>query len=132
MKENQNCGHEQDEMCACIRDMSTANQMIHTAGNIRDVSWELDYETLEAPERVRLCIVGSCGKCGKRLCYGLHIGNEMTGETLIESVYTYIVLFHKLIGLKLPGEQFDADFCCLFHELDHPIVKAWMEKRCGE
>ena len=56
----------------------------------------------------------------------------MTGETLIESVYTYIVLFHKLIGLKLPGEQFDADFCGLFHEPDHPTVKAWMEKRCGE
>ena len=56
MKENQNCGHEQDEMCACIRDMSTANQMIHTAGNIRDVSWELDYETLEAPKRVRGCV----------------------------------------------------------------------------
>ena len=129
MEEIRNCGHEQDEMCSCIRDTNVARQLVFIAANIRNVSWELDYGTLDKPGNVRLCIVGSCEKCGGRLCYGLRVGGESCGEALIESVYDYLDLFHKLDGLKLTQKALDAEFLRLFHEADHAAAKAWLNKR---
>ena len=129
MEEIRNCGHEQDEMCSCIRNTNVARQLVFFAGNIRFVSWEFDYGTLEEPENVRLCIVGNCGKCGGRLCYGLRVGGEFCGEALIESVYDYLNLFHKLDGLSLDRQTFDAGFLRLFHDADHAAAQAWLNKR---
>lgn len=123
------CGHEQDRMCGCIADMSTANQLIFIAGNIRDVQWELDYATLAEPEEMRLCIVGICGKCGDRLCYGIFLGGEATGDKLIESIYTYLALFHKLDGLQIDAGRFEDKFLRLFHEQDRPDVEKWLKER---
>lgn len=131
MENNMNCGHEQDKMCTCISGMNMARQLIHIAGNIRGVIWELDYSTLTAPSSVRLCIVGVCARCGERLCYGLRVGEKETNEALIESIYTYLDLFHKLDGLLIPREQFDRDFLRLFHVQDRPTVQAWLDGRNG-
>ena len=129
MEEIRNCGHEQDEMCTCIRNTNVARQLVFIAANIRDVSWELDYGTLEKPGNVRLCIVGSCEKCGGRLCYGLRVGGKSCGEALIESVYDYLDLFHKLDGLSLDRQTFDAGFLRLFHDADRAAAQIWLNKR---
>lgn len=129
MENNMNCGHEQDKMCICISGMNTARQFIHIAGNIRNVIWELDYDTLTLPGSVRLCFVGVCARCGERLCYGLRVGEEKTGDDLIESIYTYLDLFHRLDGLQIPRERFDGDFLLLFHEQDRPQVEKWLSMR---
>ena len=126
------CDHERDEMCMCISRMNTAQQLVFIAGNIRDVSWELDYATLAEPVEIRLCIVGICEKCGSRLCYGLFVGSETPVEKWVESVYTYITLFHKLEGQQMDARELDEKFLRLFHEQDRPAVTAWMKKRCGE
>ncbi|MBQ9648193.1 MAG: hypothetical protein IJV43_07545 [Oscillospiraceae bacterium] len=129
MENNMNCGHEQDRMCTCIGGMNTARKLIHIAGNIRDVDWELDYGTLTKPGSVRLCIVGVCVQCGERLCYGLRVGEEKAGEELVESLYTYLDLFHRFDGLQLTRERFDRDFLLLFHEQDRPVVQTWLDRR---
>ena len=129
MEEIRNCGHEHDEMCSCFRDTNVARQLVFIAANIRNVSWEFDYGTLEEPGNVRLCIVGSCEKCGGRLCYGLRVGGESCGEALIESVYDYLDLFHKLDGLSLDRQTFDAGFLNLFHEADRAAAQVWLNKR---
>lgn len=129
MEEIRNCGHEQDEMCSCIRDTNVARQLVFIAANIRDVSWEFDYGTLEEPGNVRLCIVGSCEKCGGRLCYGLRVAGESCGEALIESVYDYLDLFHKLDGLSMDRQTFDAGFLRLFHDADRAAAQIWLNKR---
>lgn len=129
MDMNMNCGHMQDRMCTCIANMNTAKQLIHVSSNIRNVGWELDYETLDAPGGIRLCIVGVCAKCGERLCCGLSLGHETRGEKLIDSVYTYLTLFHKIDGLQLTRERFDRDLLLLFHEQDRPAVRTWLDGR---
>lgn len=132
MENNMNCGHEQDKMCSCISGMNTAKQLIHIAGNIRHVNWELDYGTLTSPDNIRLCVVGVCGKCGERLCCGLRVGEEKNGDDLIESIYTYLALFHRLVGLQIAQKRFDGDFLLLFHEQDRPAVMAWLDERTAK
>jgi len=129
MENSMNCGHEQDKMCTCISGMSTARQLIFIAGNIRNVRWELDYATLAEPGDIRLCIVGDCEKCGDRLCYGIFIGDEATGEGMVESIYTYLALFHKLDGLQMNAKQFNEKFLGLFHKQDRSQVEKWLSAR---
>ena len=127
MERNQNCRHAQDEMCSCITGMSTVKQLVFFASNIRGVSWELDYATLASPGSVRLCIAGTCGECGKRLCCCILDDISKTGNSLLESVYAYIDTYDKLGGLRTDRQKFDADFLCLFHKQDWNLVRRWLE-----
>lgn len=131
MDELRNCGHEQDEMCSCIRSMNIARQYVFLAANIKEVSWEFDYDTLDKPGKARLCIVGICGQCGSRLCCGVRVGVEYAGDELLECIFTYLTLFHRLDGLQMEAGEFDRKILMLFHEEDQSAVKKWLDKRCA-
>lgn len=64
------CPHKGDVMCSCkeIQGPDWMEKIVYLFQKIREPKAELFYMTLDAPRPYRLCVSGSCKRCGGRLC----------------------------------------------------------------
>lgn len=122
-------------LCQCI-DWKTEDIVIgvkHLMNNFEFQRFELEYNTLEPEEHRRLCKVGRCLICGKRLCYGTELSAQDYGDRLLTKIYHWV--FHLWNGGKdrLPDgvNCFRDMFLSLFHESDQDFVCEWLNHRTG-
>ena len=78
----------EDMLCTCVdwgKD-DLAARIHHIICNFEFTGFGLEYTTLERPEGRRLCRIGRCRDCGKRLCYGDDLPAQSTPDDLLADV----------------------------------------------
>lgn len=122
------CPHRDKKMCSCaaIQSEDPLAQITYLFGSIQEPKAELDYTTLASPHPYRLCLSGTCGKCGGRLCISLDEPGDLSGDDFLAAVYRHLYqVFNANFGM---GEsRFRQMFTELFHEQDRPAVRCWLE-----
>ena len=76
-------------LCTCVdwgKD-DLAARIHHIICNFEFTGFGLEYTTLERPEGRRLCRIGRCRVCGKRLCYGDDLPAQGTSDELLSEVF---------------------------------------------
>lgn len=128
------CEHKQS-MCGCIdwkkHDLDV--ELKHIRENFEFIGYELEYTTLEPEEGRRVCTVGRCRVCGKRLCIGLGLPVQVPADTLLASLYNWMYVKLVMPGLKRPdgAASFQEMFLSLFHRSDQEYVREWMDRYEG-
>lgn len=122
------CPHRNKKMCSCaaIHSEDPLAQITYLFGSIQEPKAELDYATLASPHPHRLCLSGTCGKCGGRLCISLDEPGDLSGDDFLTAVYRHL---YQVFGTHL-GMNPDAlhrIFTELFHGEDQPAVRCWLE-----
>lgn len=130
----QECQHKQS-MCDCIdwkkHDLDV--ELTHIRENFEFTGYELEYTTLEPEEGRRVCTVGRCRVCGKCLCIGLGLPDQVPADTLLASLYHWLYVNLVMPGLKQPdgAASFQETFLSLFHQSDQEYVREWMNRYEG-
>ena len=123
------CEHKQS-LCGCIdwkRD-DIALLVNHLMKYFEFTGFELEYASLEQPESCRLCKVGRCRFCGKRLCIGGKLSTQGTSDELLSGVFRRAFQMWNAGDKNLPdgAECFTDLFVSLFHEADRERVNKWL------
>ena len=131
MCEKDRCTHSPDTLCSCapVQSGDVAQLVFHMAENMEDIRWELDYKSLADLSDYRLCMVGRCRQCGRRLCASQEIGGVLTTEEFLDGVYQGLKRFHEHIGEPLSHAAFREKFAAMFHAEDRPFVEDWLMQR---
>lgn len=118
------CPHKGDKMCSCAGlNFGSGNELrTHFLKNLTGMKLELSYNTLASPTPYRLCVTGTCGTCGGRLCVSARMTAHLRGEGLLA------MAFGHAIHLDLNCTD---QFVELFHEEDRPAVRRWLEGLYG-
>ncbi len=128
----QECQHKQS-LCDCIdwKKDDLDVELKHIRENFEFTGYELEYTTLEPEENRRLCKVGRCRACGKRLCLGTGLPVQATVHDLLAAIYRW--MFQMWYGPReqLPegAECFSDMFLSLFHESDQTLVSEWLAQQ---
>ena len=64
--------------------------------------FELEYSTLEPEENRRMCKIGRCLVCGKRLCIGRALPAECSADVFLSEVYNWMFQMWKGPRERLP------------------------------
>ena len=124
---SEKCQHPTDSMCSC-KDADSEHLIIdeplksleHFLTHLTDSEWELQYDTLDAPGLYRLCIVGTCDRCGGRLCLCIDEAVGITGDDLLTSLYQHLS--------HLTYSNFREQVVQLFHAPDQTFVREWLDR----
>lgn len=113
-------------LCQCI-DWGTADFIVwfnHIIRNFDFLGFELEYQTLDGGTGCRLCEIGRCRVCGKRMCIGGKLLPQDTADHLVEEVYRQMMQMWKGFSELLPEREkrFEDTFVSLFHECDREHV----------
>lgn len=127
MRERRVC---QDEMCTCIPKGETVRLMEHMSRHIASIGYQLDYKDLDTGTG-RLCQIGRCLVCGKRLCYGVSIFKPDRWDILLEAVYQHMRAFWAFTGGQTPDgiPDFRALFLSLFRPEDRARAEQWLDRQ---
>lgn len=117
-------------LCTCVdwgKD-DLAARIHHIICNFEFTGFELEYTTLERPEGRRLCRIGRCRACGKRLCYGDDLPTQSTPDDLLADIFHQTFQMWRDAPEHLPAgaECFTDLFVSLFHEADRERVNEWL------
>lgn len=125
------CKHK-SSLCDCIdwKNDDLALRLNHFSQNFEFAGFELEYTSLEAAEERRLCKVGRCRTCGKRLCFDKELPTQDTVDGLLAKIYRWMYQLWKGPGEKLPEglANFREMFLNLFHEDDQELVREWLSR----
>ena len=129
------CDH-QAPLCSCIdwkKDDITL-QINHLMQNFEFSGFYLEYNTLESEKNRRLCKVGRCHVCGQRLCYGMELLEQDTGDALLAKIYHWVFCVWDHSREQLPDgvNCFRDMFLSLFREPDQDFVCEWLNHRAGQ
>lgn len=131
MCEKHYCTHSPETLCSCapVQSGDVAQIIFHMAENMEDIRWELDYKSLADLSDYRLCVVGRCRQCGRRLCASQKIDGALTTEEFLDVVYQGLERFHEHIGEPLSHAAFRERFAAMFHAENRPFVEDWLVQR---
>ena len=120
----------EDMLCTCVdwgKD-DLAARIHHIICNFEFTGFGLEYTTLERPEGRRLCRIGRCRVCGKRLCYGADLPAQSTPDDLLADIFHRTFQMWRDAPEHLPAgaECFTDLFVSLFHEADRERVNEWL------
>lgn len=129
----QECAHK-TELCQCIS-WEGENLVLgvnHLMYHFVFERFELEYSTLEQLKDCRLCKVGCCSICGKRLCIGSFLPSQNEVDKCLREIYQWVFQMWKGPHGPLPEEAtcFRDMFLSLFHEVDRDAVSDWLDQ-CG-
>ncbi len=122
-----------DPLCGCIdwQQDDLAARIHHIICNFEFTGFELEYTALKPGEDCRLCRIGRCRVCGKRLCFGDDLPTQSTSDDLLTEIFRRT--FREWMDSKerqLDGADCFTDlFLALFHEGDHEFVRKWLDHR---
>ena len=132
MCEKKTCPHRGDDMCTCMKRGNTAEEwiadLVHLCGHITEAKWELEYTALDSPKQRRLCLVGHCRSCGKRLCTGVHIPETLDRDEFLSAAFLHMGLYGRSIGMDTASPAFREMFTSLFHREDQTILQEWLSR----
>lgn len=131
MCEKDRCSYSSETLCSCdsVQSGEVLQIVFHMAENMEDIRWELDYKSLADLSDYRLCMVGRCRQCGRRLCASQEIDGVLTTEEFLDGVYQGLKRFHEHIGEPLSHAAFREKFAAMFHAEDRPFVEDWLMQR---
>lgn len=119
-------------LCGCInwKKDDLALQVNHLMNNFEFTGFELEYTTLGPEDNRRLCRVGRCRACGKRLCIGTRLPTQDTVDGLLAKICHWTYQMWKGPGEKLPDGMPNLRdmFLALFHEEDRGLVREWLSR----
>lgn len=128
----QECKHK-GSLCRCVDwKKDDLDVMIHhMAGNFEFTGFELEYTTLWPEEGRRLCKIGRCLACGKRLCTGGELPGQCRPDDLLAEIFRQTFQLWNGDSECLPdgAETFSDLFLSLFHEPDREFVSGWLAQR---
>lgn len=135
----QDCEHKKS-LCDCIdwRKGDLDSEISHIKNHFEFTKYELEYTTLEPEEGRRICTIGRCRVCGKLLCIGLGLPDQIPVDTLLMNLYQWLYVKLVIPGIMpLDGADcFQDVFVSLFHESDREFVYEWLdrntEETCGQ
>ena len=115
-------------LCSCADRSDFSELLEHMMQNFRFDHFELEYHTLAPEAERRLCLVGACGKCAKRLCYGTELPENEPPEQLLESICAWTHQVWRFVRSDLPdnADSFQKVFLELFHAEDRAFVRDWL------
>lgn len=125
------CEHKK-YMCQCVdwKKDDLAVQVNHLMTHFEFTGFELEYTTLEPEENRRLCKIGRCRVCGKRLCLGTKLPAQDTADDLLSEIHRW------MFRMWMPRERlpdnancFTDMFLSVFHEADRDAVSDWLNKK---
>lgn len=123
------CKHRQS-MCTCIDwKMDDLTMQVNHLMNYFDFTgFELEYTTLEPEENRRLCKIGRCRICGKCLCIGRALPNQVKPDELLTEIYRWMFqMWNPGRNRLLDGTDCFTDmFLSVFHERDREFVSEWL------
>jgi len=123
------CEHK-SELCSCVnwQKEDLAVQVNFLMNHFEFTRFELEYTTLEPEEGRRLCKIGRCRACGKRLCLGTGLPAQGTVHELLTAIYRWMFQMWYGPWERLPEgvECFSDMFLSLFHESDRDLVSEWL------
>ncbi len=126
----------EDLLCTCIdwgKD-DLAVRIHHIICNFEFTGFELEYTTLELPEGRRLCRIGRCRACGKRLCCGDDLPAQSTPDDLLADIFRRALRMWNAGDKNLPAgvDTFADLFLSLFHEPDREFVSEWLKRLAAD
>lgn len=130
-------GCDREELlCTCVdwgKD-DLAARIHHIICNFEFTGFELEYTTLERPEGRRLCRIGRCRACGKRLCYGDDLPAQSTPDDLLADIFrrTFQMWNAGDKNLLAGVDTFTDLFLSLFHEPDREFVGEWLKRLAAD
>lgn len=131
----QECQYKQS-LCGCIdwKKDDLVLQVNHLMNSFEFMGFELEYTTLEPEENRRLCKVGRCRVCGRRLCIGGELSAQGTSDELLADVFRRTLQMWDSAHEPLPegAECFTDMFVSLFHETDQERVNEWLARHGTE
>lgn len=126
------CEHK-GSLCRCVdRKKDDIDVLIHhMVSNFEFTGFEVEYTTLEPEEGRRLCKVGRCRVCGKRLCTGGDLPGQATADDLLAEIFRQTFQLWDADSERLPdgADTFTDLFLSLFHEPDREFVSGWLAQR---
>lgn len=127
--------NQKTPLCQCI-DWKTGDLAVgvnHLMNHFEFQRFELEYSTLEPEENRRLCKIGRCLICGKRLCYGTELYAQDSGDRLLTKIYHWVFQMWDSGRECLPDgiNCFRDMVLSLFHESDQDFVCEWLNHRAG-
>lgn len=131
MCEKDRCSYSSETLCSCdsVQSGEVLQIVFHMAENMEDIRWELDYKSLADLSDYRLCMVGRCRQCGRRLCASQGINSTLTAESFLGAAYQHMEQFHRHHGATLSHAAFHEKFAAMFHAEDQPFVEDWLMQR---
>lgn len=128
MSRKPECPHKGEKMCSCaaIQSEDPLARITYLFGSIQEPKAELAYTTLASPHPYRLCLSGTCGKCGGRLCINLDKPGDISSDDFLAAVYRHL---HQVFGPHwgMNPDALHRIFAELFHNEDQPAVRCWLE-----
>lgn len=123
------CEHK-GSLCQCVDWKKDDIDVLihHMVSNFEFTGFELEYTTLEPEEGRRLCKVGRCRACGKRLCTGDELPAQATPDDLLAEIFRRAFQLWNADSECLPdgAATFTDLFLSLFHEADRDYVGRWL------
>ena len=124
-----------ETLCTCV-DWETGDlekRIHHLVCNFEFTGFELEYTTLEPAEGCRLCSIGRCRICGKRLCFGDDLPAMSNPDDLLAEIFrrTFRMWADSKEHLPDGADCFTDLFLVLFHEDDRDFVRKWLDHRAG-
>lgn len=132
MCERKNCSNCGNAECSCLSGgMAAEDQIkdvIYLYENIVNMAWELEYSSLHDLGGCRLCLLGTCRRCGGRLCFELHVTEGLDCDDFLAESYRHIYQCSYGTGLRPLWREFREMFVRLFHQEDQPFIRAWLAR----
>lgn len=120
-------------LCQCIdwRSGDVAAGVNHLISHFDFEGFTLEYRTLEPEKNRRICKIGRCAVCGKRLCIGRAMPAECGADNFLSEVYNWMFQMWKGPRERLPDgvNCFRDMFLSLFHEADRDYVHEWLRRQ---
>lgn len=119
-------------LCQCI-DWKSGDISVgvnHFINHFDFQGFTLEYSTLEPEKDRRMCKIGRCVVCGKRLCIGRALPAECGADDFLSEVYNWMFQMWKGPRERLPDgvNCFRDMFLSLFHEEDKDYVHEWLRQ----
>ena len=124
------CEHKKS-MCQCVnwKKDDLAVQVNHLMNYFEFTGFELKYTTLGPEENRRLCKIGRCRICGKRLCLGTKLPDQDSADDLLSEIYRWMFQMWMPCDRQPDGVECFTDlFWSVFHEVDRGMVIEWLNQ----
>ena len=130
MCEKKKCLEEKKVLCSCeaLKSEDIGVLLFHVAENMQDTEWEFDYTTLFCPEPRRLCVAGTCRRCGGRLCCSVELDETAYGDDLLAMAYRRLYQYDRNANHCQRPKPFQERFVDMFHKQDRAFIREWLDR----
>ena len=127
--------NNQAPLCQCVdwHEGDLSVQINHIIDHFEFVGFELQDTDLEPEDAPRLCKIGRCRLCGRRLCLGVRLTRGGQTQDFIQQIYTWMrQVWNEDKDPLPPGvESLDDMFLSLFQGKDRETASRFLSAPKG-